>query len=131
MNLAKLIKDAVEHYNTETGEDYVGFRDTYSGRGMYGRDCVGITGSWAHCQKVIALAINDAYDNNDSVDATDENFMDFDFRGMVDTLLNFKFDSMGHDVILYWEDVQCEEEEEFLGGSMQSAIYHAAKEEGS
>jgi hypothetical protein len=101
MNIAKLIKDAVEKFNCQVGLGDVSFRESYSGRGMYGRECVGITGHEDDCRKVIAMVINDARDSMgpDS---------DFDFHGMVDSLLDFKRDSMGFDVILYWEDIQQE-----------------------
>ncbi len=108
MNLAKLISDAVESFNSQTGDDSVNFRESYSGRGMYGKECVGITGSQADCRKVIAMVINDAYDSVQP-DASEE---DFDFRGMVEALLDWEQDSMGYDVILYWREVQHEEVDE-------------------
>ncbi len=104
MNLAKLISDAVESFNSHTGDDSMSFCGAYSGRGMYGRECVGITGPASDCRKVIAMVINDAWDV--------ETDSDFDVRGMVETLLAWEQDSMGHNVILYWRDIQQEEQQE-------------------
>ncbi len=105
MNIAKLISDAVLSYNEQAGDKLVSFRNSYSGRGMYGRDCVGITGPLGDCRKVIAMVINDAYDNEEP--ASDDTDYFFDFRGMVDSLLDWEQDSMGRsDMILYWSDIK-------------------------
>lgn len=102
MNIAKLIEDAVEKFNCQAGRRHgVGFRESYSGRGMYGRECVGITGHEDDCRKVIAMVINAAW-------ATPPADSDLDFRSMVDSLLGFRRDIMGIDIILYWEDIQQE-----------------------
>jgi hypothetical protein len=93
---------------------------------MYGKACMGIAGSLTDCRRVIGMAIKDGFDEFDPAAGGDD---EFDFRGAVDTLMEFDQDSMGFDVILYWPDVADEEEqEEFLGGSQQAAIYHDAQE---
>ena len=67
------------------------FHNNYSGRGMFGRTCVGIVGSMSDCMCVIASVIKEAASDRDiSLDYT------------VDTLLDFSQDSMGRDVILFW-----------------------------
>jgi len=105
MQLAQLIQSAVANFNEQTGEEDVGFRNNYSGRGMYGRECVGITGNWKHCQQVLALVVKADFE----AALVQE---DDDFCGMVDQLLNFKVDSMGHDIVLYWEDVEPVQEDD-------------------
>jgi len=108
MNIAKLISDAVHSYNEQVGDNLVGFRNSYSGRGMYGRECVGITGPLGDCRKVIAMVINDAYDNTGDVDHEEELLApEFDFRGLVDSLMDWEQDSMGRsDMVLYWSDIK-------------------------
>jgi hypothetical protein len=87
----------------------VNFYNNYSGRGMYGRNCVGITGALSACMRVIAEVIKQAHyyaqDGEDGSDPTD-------FNKVVDTLLNYSQDSMGYDVIVYWERLSAIEEEE-------------------
>jgi hypothetical protein len=73
----------------------VSFYNEYSGRSMYGKTCVGISGMRSDCIKVIAEVMSDiASEAND--------------HGMVrvskwfETLLNHDMDNMGRDMILYW-----------------------------
>lgn len=107
-SVQKLLKAACE----DMGEE-VSFRNDYSGRGMYGKRCVGITGSRGDCQRVIAEVLrqmtqelfdaaidcdegeeNAAYDLNDAVQ---EN---------IDKLMHQSMDSMGLDVIVYFERLE-------------------------
>lgn len=97
--LAQLIKDAVEQYGDE---DAVSFRNDYSGRGMYGRQCVGIVGDESTCMKIVGQVIKDAHAQG----------MDFEFDEAVDTLLDSCRDSMGRDIIVYWPEVAPLEERE-------------------
>lgn len=91
--MAQLIKNAVEQYGDE---DAVSFRNSYSGRGMFARECVGIVGDEALCMQIIRQCIKDAH-------ALD----DVDFDELVDTILDFSRDTMGRsDVILYWPTVE-------------------------
>ena len=83
----------------------VNIRNDYSGRGMYGRRCVGITGRKADCMTVIGEVIKLAHSESAHND-------ELDFDSAVDLLMSFDQDSMGYDVILYWEDIQAEDEEE-------------------
>ena len=87
MSLQELIKDAAEC------ADEVTFRNGYSGRGMYGKKCVGIVGTMINCMAVIAEVIKTCKD-------------DEDFDEAVDTLLQFTTDNMGWDVIVYWEELE-------------------------
>lgn len=81
----------------DSGE--VEFRESYSGRSMYGATCVGIVGSAQDCMRVIGELIKQCK-NNEGFDA------EFSFEDAVDTLFAFKTDSMGRDVILYWEELE-------------------------
>jgi hypothetical protein len=93
MTLQELIEEACKQ--TEGSGAEVNFRNSYSGRGMYGQQCVGITGGRKDCMRVIAEVIKMAYAEsieNDDIDKDDA----------VDTLLDHDQDSMGHDIILYW-----------------------------
>jgi hypothetical protein len=85
----------------------------YSGRGMYGRECIGITGSLSDCMQLIAAVIkqtaHDAVEKalEAGIDGTAEEQGESEAAATevdvnVDILLGYKQDSMGHDVVLYW-----------------------------
>lgn len=76
----------------------VEYRKEYSGRGMYGDNCIGIVGQWGDCTNAIAHTINELI--------ADDNLNPED----TETLLSFKYDSMGMDVILYWPELKDESE---------------------
>ncbi len=92
--LATLIKQACE----DSGE--VDFRDDYSGRGMYGDRCVGITGTRGQCMSVIGAAIKRAGDDG----------IGHNFEKAVDKLMGFSQDSMGLDIIMYWPSIKSVDE---------------------
>ena len=77
----------------------VEFTHDYSGRGMYGDKCAGIVGDMRYCMQVIADCIKSVYTDGDEDTDPDE---------VVDMLLNFRQDSMGRDVIVYWENISCD-----------------------
>lgn len=87
--LAEHIKERCEDF----GE--VDFRNSYSGRGMYGKQCVGITGSETACMSLISAVI---------VALVDEVEAD-EFPAAVDTLMSFSRDNMGLDIIVYWPQI--------------------------
>lgn len=99
--LVVALKDACEAH----GE--VNFRNDYSGRGMYGKRCVGIDSDMTSCMAIIGEVIKQCASNI----AKDDPHAQADFEMAVDILLQFDRDSMGRDVILYWPDLQEEEEE--------------------
>lgn len=73
----------------------VEFYNGYSGRCMYGKECVGISGSRSDCMKVISEVQQDiaaAYFSH-GVQQVSEWY---------DTLLGFDMDNLGRDMILYW-----------------------------
>lgn len=105
--LQEQLRDACD----DSGE--VEFYNGYSGRGMYGEQCVGITGSFSDCMLVIAELIKAEREESG-------------FNDMVDQLLDFKQDSMGRDVILYWPDLEKAEdrEEEHDGQPDEAQEWH-------
>lgn len=97
-----LISDTIRNVVGNCGED-VRLHLSYSGRGMFGRKCVGIAGSTSATQALLAEVISDLYDHSDS----DE---EFDFREAVRQLMMFSTDSMGYSIIMYWEQLPAVEE---------------------
>lgn len=69
---------------------------SYSGRGMYGRSCFGISGSRVQCMDVIKEVIK-------SLKA--EEVAEEEFSDALDMLFAFKQDNMGYDAIIYWEEL--------------------------
>jgi hypothetical protein len=112
------VQEALREACEDVGNsDIVSFRNTYSGRGMYGRQCVGIVGSMAECQLVIAQVIKTlsmalSRVAKESVDpdysATEDDLADTenDFDLAINSLMNFSQDNMGLDVILYWPNLE-------------------------
>lgn len=98
--IAKLVKDACEQ--TEDSDYEVRFRNDYSGRGMYGRRCIGIVGSEKGCKQVVAEVLKQAHSDPSS---------DLEFDTVADTLLDYDRDSMGRDIIMYWPQVDSLEED--------------------
>lgn len=100
--LQQLLEEACE----ETGGE-VNFQNSYSGRGMYGEQCVGITGSFAACMHVLAHLIKDESRAVASEECDEDTRMEMNnkFDENVDKLFCFKQDSMGRDVIIYWEEL--------------------------
>jgi hypothetical protein len=94
--LQEMIEEACKQ--TEDSEYEVHFRNTYSGRGMYGRQCMGITGSHKACMQVIGQVIKELTPWT----TEDRPRGELDFRDSVDTLLDHDTDSMGRGIILYW-----------------------------
>ena len=94
--LVKAIIDFCDEY------DY-SFRDSYSGRGMYGRNCVGVVGS-----SVLETI-------GDLLEYLNENY-EFDMSDLIEMLLKgANTDSMGLGTIIYWQQLQMTDElyEEF------------------
>jgi hypothetical protein len=95
--IAKLIREIAEAGNKDTD-----FCNNYSGRGMYGRECVGITGSQSDCRVIIAEVIKQAHARADAAALV--------FDDVVDAVLDYGQDSMGFDVIIYWPHINPVEE---------------------
>lgn len=115
--IARMVKEAVE----AVGDDeQVSFYNGYSGRGMYGSECVGITGSKSECMKLIAEVIKLAHEASASDD-------EVEFDDVVDCLLDYEQDSMGRsDVIIYWRQLNklTESEPEHDGQPDEAQEWH-------
>jgi len=116
MSLQEDLKDACE----SSGEVF--FRNDYSGRGMYGRQCVGISGNITSCQLVIAQVIKDlgwriSRVSKESIDpdysATPEDLQETmeKYEETVQHLIQFSWDNMGLNVIIYWPHLEPMDEE--------------------
>lgn len=107
--LAQQIKDVCEETETD-------FRNDYSGRGMFGRNCIGIVGTHQQCMEVIGQVIKNLSMSLSAAairageaqkpEVTDKLAdVENDFDQSVSCLLGFQSDSMGHSVILYWQGI--------------------------
>jgi len=112
------VQEALRKACEDVGDsDIVSFRNTYSGRGMYGRQCVGIVGTMAECQLVIAQVVKNlsmalSRVAKESVDpdysATEDNLADTenDFDKAITDLMSFSQDNMGMDMVMYWPGLE-------------------------
>ena len=83
----------------------VEFRDNYSGRGMYGSQCVAIVGHRQDCQQLIATVIQNMAEWLD----TDDTHAPFQqFNQYVEQIMQYDWDSMGFDQVWYWPDLKPE-----------------------
>ena len=74
------------------------FREDYSGRGMYGKTCIGFVGTFSEFELGMRLA---------AAIAEDDCLHDMD---KIETeLMNPATDSMGLDTIIYWTNLRMEE----------------------
>ena len=93
---------------------------SYSGRCMYGRECLGLTGTHGDCMTVLSetikMASQEVFDAAADAVSDDEmrgaNEANSDLHSMLDEVMKYLQDSMGRDVILYWPDVAWEEVDE-------------------
>ena len=107
-SLQAYIKEACE------GLDGVSFRESYSGRGMYGAQCIGVVGSMSDCiraaQRAALRAAQDQhFDKVSSIEEAPEadDPIPEEARQLdTDGLENAQMDSMGFDMILYWPDLK-------------------------
>lgn len=77
---------------------------SYSGRGMYGRECVGVT-------------INDPFELyadllEAATDGCNEEEMQGVVNGIADLMRNTRTDSMGRSMIVYWPNMEWQAQEE-------------------
>jgi hypothetical protein len=95
---------------------------SYSGRGMFGRECVAITGDVRSCQELIAEVIKQATSevidqaaslDDDSSDREMESFHheQSQLMKLIDTLTAYSYDSLGLGVVWYWPKEQWVESE--------------------
>jgi hypothetical protein len=93
ITIAQALKDAAKACEDVT------FLNNYSGRGMYGRQCVGIAGSESDCLSVIATVIDRAH-------CSEDEFEEPWFTVLETMLLCQERDNMGRDVVIYWRQVE-------------------------
>jgi hypothetical protein len=112
MNAQQLLLDAAKDLDNGAAVR------SYSGRGMFGRNCVGITGTLSDCQAVVAGALTAAMEDlfTSSIDTDDSDREAYNKRDQVATLIDqltkFSWDNMGYDVVLYFPNLKWEEVEE-------------------
>jgi hypothetical protein len=102
-----MLQEAAEGDRGDRGDNYfsgdVSYRPDYSGRGMYGRKCVAITGGKDDCMRIIGMVICQLRTDLKMVQLGSSHAeQDQYFAELVDLLLGFAEDSMGFDRILYW-----------------------------
>lgn len=110
--LQKKLKEVCE------SADDMRFHANYSGRGMHGQSCIGISGSKKQCMLVIAEVIKNMAFDVASAEVEEDTRMDMnnDFDNAVDTLLTcMEMDSMGYDQIFYWSELEPIEKEDDAG----------------
>ena len=95
-NLFNLIKFTAEQYGLD-------LRTDYSGRCMYGRECVGVVGQMHDIQNFLKEVTSESHY------ADDESEM---FEDWLCYCFDYRQDSMGLDIIIYWPDMEAPEEEE-------------------
>ena len=96
---------------------------SYSGRGMYGTDCLGIVGSHRECMEAIGIVIKEMHDDvvMETEAAHEEDAecaiadmsprekacqMDNEFADHLESLMRFDTDSMGRsDIVVYWPNI--------------------------
>lgn len=113
--MAKTIQQILTEVIDDSGIE-VNIR-SYSGRSMYGRQCVGIVGTFTDCQTLIAECIKammqDLFDTAMDGASEDEAYdMNETYQTNVDRLLAFSQDNMGLDVVIYWSRLEWVESEE-------------------
>jgi hypothetical protein len=104
------------NFEAAAAEEQVTIHTAYSGRGMYGQKCFGISGDPAACKRVISSVLKAlAYRSvevalDDESDTAEEKVSDLvnDFENWCEVLLDYEQDSLGLGVILYWRDLNDE-----------------------
>lgn len=84
----------------------------YSGRGMYSRTCLGISGDRESIMEVVAEIATQLMEDtfNKAVERGEgAEHVNMQNQQSVRTLLGFKMDSLGHNVIMYWPDIEWED----------------------
>lgn len=98
-DLSDFLLDTADATFPEEAEDAeLGVFRTYSGRGMYGKECIGMVLSDNDAFKV-AMALGDWIREAD---------LDYD---LADAFKNPHIDSMGYDTIYYWPSLSVEAED--------------------
>lgn len=105
MLLQKLLKESAQYLQEYQGSG-VRFTNDYSGRGMYQRQCVGITGSPSECAEAITRTVCQLRAKFKTVQmGSSEEEQDQIFEEAVASLLDPRSDSMGRGIIQYWPEL--------------------------
>ncbi len=113
---------------TET--EGISIHTTYSGRGMYGKNCVGISGYEKDIREVFKEVLQEAYETGEEIhsitkddlaeifggmpsDYQEEKEGEIDFETLLDLVFDYKKDNMGMGFIYYWPSINAKE---FIGG---------------
>lgn len=91
----------------ESADDYDVSIRTYSGRGMYGTQCLGIVGYQDDILKAIYKSVVEAVRLTHKSDASVDDVLDLVEEGM-ENFENMSQDSMGRKEILYFTDIEIE-----------------------
>lgn len=97
----------------------ISFR-SYSGRAMYGNQCVAITGTMQDVGNVIGTvikqatteAIDAAFDADNDAERQAARDQGWALDKLIDVLMDFRTDSMGYDIVAYWPDLEPLQEED-------------------
>jgi hypothetical protein len=98
---AALVRSALENAGMDV--------QSYSGRGMFGRTCVGVIVGRDRTDEVkigLAIALEIANTTDDPMDIADK------IEELVDEMPTASSDSMGHDSIIYWPSLPWDESED-------------------
>lgn len=110
MNRAKfeVFRNLVSGYIEDNDEN---IRESYSGRGMYGSDCLGVVVSnnsdVTKVHLIMALVME-----MDEEEPSDPKFSAEDVLDVLDSAPAFTTDNMGYDIIVYWRGITVEKEDE-------------------
>lgn len=97
------IQTILESVIEEQGEDAnIRIYEGYSGRGMYGKECIGVTGSLGD---IVSALLEGALKMASTMSR-------FEKRDLLDDVQNMQRDSMGHDMIVYWPGIEFVGEQE-------------------
>lgn len=107
MEFVSFVREAVRQMNEDEGDNSIKVR-SYSGRGMYGASCLGITtGRFTNPHDVIMKIVVQFVEENHE----DEDFLS-KFRELTDCLQNPRQDSMGLGTVTYFPDIDWEDDDE-------------------
>lgn len=93
---------------------------SYSGRAMYGKQCIAIVGEMSQMLCLIASVIQNAHTeafeaalHADSEDEKDEACeLTGNVTDIIDSILEYRTDSMGLSTVLYWPHIEWVDDEE-------------------
>lgn len=103
---------------TACDEAEIELNERYSGRGMHGRDCVGIASSRQSVMTIIADVLQQITQNvfDSTIDAESEEELraahaaNSTAADYISQLMDYEQDSFGFDVIIYWSKIRAPEE---------------------